>query len=397
MRRIAAVIVVLALGIVLPQAIGAPTSSPAGGVRAQLELNQQFFYIGDPLNVRISITNRGAAEVGNPVKSPLFGSFSISDASGKKLTPQAKPDAQEPARPAKLAPSAFYGAAFDLSQSYPQLRTKGRFSIHWAADGVFSDEIVVTVIPRFEPSKDYSAKVETEEGTFTIDLLKRTAPIAVKAFVDLANAGFYDGLLFHEARGDQLVSGGDPTGTGNGQAPLRYPAELNPVPIVAGSVLLKPAPFPDPDRLVLFLNEHGPRLSEQPQRFRGAARLRFGDGQESQRFGGLVVHAEPPKLSEGFLRHVLGEGPVGGDGEGETEDASLPRCLEGQLAVPAWKRRVAERLEVVADGDGVAAEIDNRGRVILTRLDDANPAGGLFAAWFVADSERPAERGISLR
>lgn len=246
MRRIAAVIVVLALGIVLPQAIGAPTSSPAGGVRAQLELNQQFFYIGDPLNVRISITNRGAAEVGNPVKSPLFGSFSISDASGKKLTPQAKPDAQEPARPAKLAPSAFYGAAFDLSQSYPQLRTKGRFSIHWAADGVFSDEIVVTVIPRFEPSKDYSAKVETEEGTFTIDLLKRTAPIAVKAFVDLANAGFYDGLLFHEARGDQLVSGGDPTGTGNGQAPLRYPAELNPVPIVAGSVLLKPAGLAPP-------------------------------------------------------------------------------------------------------------------------------------------------------
>jgi cyclophilin family peptidyl-prolyl cis-trans isomerase len=211
-----------------------------------MELNQQFYYVGEPLNIRVAIANGGSTEVSNPVKSPLFSSFTVADAQGKRLANQTKPEAQEPSRPAKLAPSAFYGAVVDLSQMYPQLRSKGRYSIRWSADGVSSDEIVVTVIPKFEPSKDYSARVETEQGTFVIDLLKRTAPIAVKAFVDLANAGFYDGLLIHEARGDQLIGGGDPTGTGGGQAPLRYPAELPPVPIVAGSVLLKPAGLAPP-------------------------------------------------------------------------------------------------------------------------------------------------------
>lgn len=249
MRRIAALMAVLTLGALVARAAAAPAkpAKPAtGGVGVLMELNQHFYYIGEPLNVRIAISNSAASEVSNPVKSPLFGSFSVADSQGTRLDPQAKPEAQEPSRPAKLAPGAFYGAVVDLSQMYPQLRSKGRYSIRWSADGVASDEIAVTVIPKFDPSKDYSARVETEQGAFVIELLKRTAPLAVKAFVDMANAGFYDGLLLHEARADQLVGGGDPTGTGGGQAPIRYPAELAAIPIVAGSVLMKPAGLAPP-------------------------------------------------------------------------------------------------------------------------------------------------------
>jgi len=259
MRRIAAVMIVLALGTLVPRTAAAPATPAPGNVRAQMELNQQFYYIGDAMNVRVAISNGGTSEVPNPVKSPLFGAFTVADSQGKRLEPQAKADAQEPSRPAKLAPNAFYGAVVDISQMYPQLRSKGRYSIKWSADGVTSDEFVVTVIPKFDPSKDYSALVETEQGSFTIDLLKRTAPIAVKAFVDLSNAGFYDGLLIHEARGDQLVGGGDPTGKGGGQSPLRYPAELSPVPIVAGSVLLKPAGLAPPANSSQFV------IALQPQ------------------------------------------------------------------------------------------------------------------------------------
>ena len=259
MRRIAAVMIVLALGAWAPRTTAAPATPAPGNVRAQMELNQQFYYIGDPMNVRVAISNGGTNELPNPVKSALFGGFTVTDSQGKRLEPQAKPEAQEPSRPAKLAPNAFYGAIVDVSQMYPQLRTKGRYSIKWSADGVSSDEVVVTVIPKFDPSKDYSALVETEQGSFTIDLLKRTAPIAVKAFVDLSNAGFYDGLLIHEARGDQLLGGGDPTGKGGGQSPLRYPAELAQVPIVAGSVLLKPAGLAPPANSSQFV------ITLQPQ------------------------------------------------------------------------------------------------------------------------------------
>jgi len=198
------------------------------------------------MHVRVAISNEGASDLANPVKSPLFGSFIVADPQGKRLAPQEKPQVQEPSRPTKLTPGEFYGAAVDLSQLYPQLKTKGKYSIRWSADGVSSNELLVTVIPRFDPSKDYTARVETEFGTFVIDLLKRSAPIAVKTFVDLANAGFYDGLVLHEARADQVVGGGDPTGTGGGQAPILYPAELAAIPVVAGSVVLKPAGLAPP-------------------------------------------------------------------------------------------------------------------------------------------------------
>jgi cyclophilin family peptidyl-prolyl cis-trans isomerase len=245
MRRIAAVVVTLALGALASRAAAPPAKEPARSVRAVMELGQQFYYAGEPMTVRIMISNSGASEVQNPVKGPLFTSFSVSDSQGKRL-PQSKPEAQEPTRPGKLAPNEFYGATVDLSQMYPQIKSRGRYSIRWSADGVSSDEIVVTVIPKFDPSKDYAARVVTEEGEFVVDLLKRTAPVAVKTFVDLANAGFYDGLLLHEARPDQAISGGDPTGTGMGQAPILFPAELAAIPIVAGSVLLKPAGLAPP-------------------------------------------------------------------------------------------------------------------------------------------------------
>ncbi len=253
MRRISAVVIMLALGVLAAQAASPPAKPESGSVRAVMELQRQFYYVGDPMTVRVTISNDGTSEVANPVKSSLFGSFLVADPEGKRLTPQAKPQAQEPSRPTKLSPSAFYGAAVDLSQMYPQLRTKGKYSIRWSADGVSSAEIVVNVIPQFDPSKDYTARVETELGAFVIDLYKRTAPIAVKTFVDLANAGFYDGLVLHEARGDQLVGGGDPTGTGGGPPPILYPAELAAIPIVAGSVVMKPAGLAPPANSTQFV------------------------------------------------------------------------------------------------------------------------------------------------
>jgi cyclophilin family peptidyl-prolyl cis-trans isomerase len=253
MRRVADTLMALVMCASVATAIAAPAKPAPDAVKAVLELNQQFYYVGEPLNIRVTISNAGAAEVSNPVKNPVLGSFVVSDASGSRLEVQGKPETQEPSRPSKLASKAFYGAVVDLSQLYPQLKSKGRYTIQWSADGIESDKIVVTVIPKFDPSKTYSARVETEEGAFVIDLMKMTAPIATKAFVDLANAGFYDGLLIHEVRGDQAVGGGDPTGSGGGQAPLRYPAELAAIPVVAGTVVLKPAGLAPPANSSQFI------------------------------------------------------------------------------------------------------------------------------------------------
>ena len=61
-----------------------PAKEPAGNVKAVMELRQQFYYVGEPMSVRITISNGGESEVANPVKGPLFTSFAVADAQGKR-------------------------------------------------------------------------------------------------------------------------------------------------------------------------------------------------------------------------------------------------------------------------------------------------------------------------
>ena len=59
------------------------------------------------------------------------------------------------------------------------------------------------------------ATVETSKGTFVMELYPTLAPITVANFEKLAQAGFYDGLVWHRVL-DWVVQTGDPTGTGAG-------------------------------------------------------------------------------------------------------------------------------------------------------------------------------------
>ena len=69
---------------------------------------------------------------------------------------------------------------------------------------------------KIDPSKSYSADIETNRGTINVDLLAADAPATVNNFVFLAKDGFYDGVSFHRVIEDFMVQGGDPTGTGTG-------------------------------------------------------------------------------------------------------------------------------------------------------------------------------------
>src|SRR5205085_6609815 len=62
---------------------------------------------------------------------------------------------------------------------------------------------------------DYKAKVETSEGSFTIDLLEDRAPGTVNNFVALARWSFYDGLTFHRVVPGFVIQGGAPKRAGS--------------------------------------------------------------------------------------------------------------------------------------------------------------------------------------
>jgi peptidyl-prolyl cis-trans isomerase B (cyclophilin B) len=58
--------------------------------------------------------------------------------------------------------------------------------------------------------------IMADGGEITLELYPEAAPNTVANFVDLANAGFYDGLIFHRVISGFMIQGGDPTGTGMG-------------------------------------------------------------------------------------------------------------------------------------------------------------------------------------
>lgn len=71
-------------------------------------------------------------------------------------------------------------------------------------------------------SKKYSALIETNKGSFTVELLPAQAPLAVNNFVCLARAGFYDNTPVHRIVAGFVIQGGDPTGTGRGGPGYRF-------------------------------------------------------------------------------------------------------------------------------------------------------------------------------
>jgi cyclophilin family peptidyl-prolyl cis-trans isomerase len=53
------------------------------------------------------------------------------------------------------------------------------------------------------------ATIATEIGDIEVDLFDKAAPKATKNFVDLANKGFYDDVIFHRVIPGFVIQGGD--------------------------------------------------------------------------------------------------------------------------------------------------------------------------------------------
>lgn len=71
--------------------------------------------------------------------------------------------------------------------------------------------------PPAEPSGDgTTATIETELGNIVIELFTESSPVAAENFINLAEAGFYDGVVFHRTIPNFMIQGGDPEGTGSG-------------------------------------------------------------------------------------------------------------------------------------------------------------------------------------
>ncbi len=77
-----------------------------------------------------------------------------------------------------------------------------------------------------EPAGDgTTATIATELGDIVIELYTESAPVAATNFINLAEAGFYDGLDFHRLMPGFVIQGGDPNGDGTGGPGYTIPDE----------------------------------------------------------------------------------------------------------------------------------------------------------------------------
>lgn len=79
-----------------------------------------------------------------------------------------------------------------------------------------------------DPEKKYTAVIKTAKGDVVCELFPKEAPLSVTNFKQLADGGFYDGLIFHRVVPGFVIQGGDPDGNGTGGPGYTIPAEINP-------------------------------------------------------------------------------------------------------------------------------------------------------------------------
>ena len=72
------------------------------------------------------------------------------------------------------------------------------------------------------------ALIKTDKGDIRLELHADQTPLTVANFVNLAERGFYNGLIFHRVIADFMVQGGCPQGTGTGGPGYRFEDEIVP-------------------------------------------------------------------------------------------------------------------------------------------------------------------------
>jgi cyclophilin family peptidyl-prolyl cis-trans isomerase len=68
--------------------------------------------------------------------------------------------------------------------------------------------------------------IETNHGTLVAEMFADLAPKTAGNFIELAEKGYYDGIIFHRVIEGFMIQGGDPTGTGSGGPGYTIPDEF---------------------------------------------------------------------------------------------------------------------------------------------------------------------------
>ncbi len=120
--------------------------------------------------------------------------------------------------------------------------------------------------PPEEPASDgTTATITTDLGPITVELFTESSPVAAENFINLAEAGFYEGVVFHRIVPEFVIQGGDPEGNGTGGP--GYTIEDEPVVGDYGRGILAMARTPQPNSqgsqfFIVLSDEAAPALEQ---------------------------------------------------------------------------------------------------------------------------------------
>lgn len=89
----------------------------------------------------------------------------------------------------------------------------------------YNDKNISPPEQMLDPTKNYTAILNTTKGAIKIELNNLDTPITVTNFVHLSKLGFYNETTFHRVIKDFMIQGGDPLSNGTGGPGYKFADE----------------------------------------------------------------------------------------------------------------------------------------------------------------------------
>jgi peptidylprolyl isomerase len=157
-----------------------------------------------------------------------------------------------------------------------------------AAVGIFFATSIVAPSASMAQSGKPHWMLELKDGVVDIELLPDVAPKHVARIIELTEAGFYDGIVFHRVIPDFMAQSGDPTGTGMGGSELPdVIAEFNEISFQRGAVGAARAQDPNTFNSQFFITFADASFLDKQYTV-------FGKVVEGMDFVDLIAKGEPP-------------------------------------------------------------------------------------------------------
>ncbi|MBX3459934.1 MAG: peptidylprolyl isomerase [Planctomycetes bacterium] len=236
-----------------------------------LKLDKPEYALGETIRAEVTVTNEGKVAADYPAPELALPSVS--------LHVIRRPDAPTPeshlvrikgaGKVVKLAPGKSASGVIEfpavdphgqLIEAYyaPRGDIRPDFS---GTDKETSNRVPVRVHAH---GKKLHAVIHTEAGPIKLEFFADRAMNHVLSFVQLAQSGYFNGIVFHRVVPRFVIQGGDPTGTGSGGPGYKLPAEFNEIPHVPGILSMARTSDPHSAGSQFFIcTDDCPNLDEQ--------------------------------------------------------------------------------------------------------------------------------------